>query len=65
MKHEPTEPMLIKLEEAARLLACSRRHVERLGADGRLRLLRLSPKSVRIEMDEVRRFVDACRKGEA
>lgn len=50
------------LDDAARALAISRRSLDRLVASGQLRAVHLSPRVIRIEVDEVDRFLRDRRR---
>ena len=48
---------LLRVEEAAFLLDCSKRHVFTLIASGKLRAIKLSVRATRIPASEIERFV--------
>lgn len=53
---------LLTLDEAAERLRVSRRTVERLVRDGKLRVLRPAPRRVVIDEREVEAFIAALRR---
>lgn len=57
---------LLTLDEVADRLRVSRRQVDRYVASGRLRVIRLGWRSVRVRSTEVDAFIAACeRRGHA
>lgn len=48
---------LVRVEEAAVLLDCSKRHVFTLIATGKLRAIKLSARATRISAAELERFI--------
>lgn len=53
------EIQLYKMDEVAKILGCSRRHVFTLVSQGRLRAVKLSRRATRIPASEVERLVAA------
>lgn len=53
---------MLTLEQVARELAVSRRTVERLVAAGRIRVVRPSPGTVRVEPKELAAYLAAIRR---
>jgi excisionase family DNA binding protein len=57
-----TQVQLYRIDEVAKLLGCSRRHVFTLVAQGRLRAVKLSRRATRIPASEVERLVNGEAK---
>ena len=57
------EQRLLTLDDAARALSISRRTLDRLVAAGDIRTIHVSPRVVRVEVDEVERYLRVRRPG--
>ena len=51
------ETKLLRIEQVARMLACSTRYVRQLRSEGALKTIRVGARAIRIELSEVRRFI--------
>ncbi len=59
--HDATTTHLLGFDEAARRLALSKRTIERLAAQGAVRVIRIGRRRL-IEVDELRRFIEKSRQ---
>jgi len=58
LKGSIMQVQLYRIDEAAKILGCSRRHVFTLVAQGRLRAVKLSSRATRIPASEIERLVN-------
>ncbi len=58
------EGQLYRINDVAKILGCSRRHVFTLVSQGRLRAVKLSRRATRIPVTEVERLVSGSNAGE-
>jgi hypothetical protein len=54
-------PRLIKKRDAAAALSCSIKHVDLLIRAGKLDLVRLGPKTVRVTLESLTRFISSAQ----